>query len=84
MPDLPMYWARPAGDRHHLRRAGLHCGLGGLLISLRLADAPQPPMASLWVKSTYIVAQYLLASEALARSVVVGQAEDVTRPALLT
>jgi uncharacterized membrane protein YhhN len=44
-------------------------GLGGLLfflsdglIALRLADAPQLPMPSLWIMSTYIVAQYLLAS----------------------
>jgi uncharacterized membrane protein YhhN len=77
---------------------GARTGIGGLLffvsdglISLGLADAPQPPMASLWVMSTYIVAQYLLASGALSRStsvvgrsVVVGEAEDVAGPALLT
>jgi uncharacterized membrane protein YhhN len=73
---------------------GARTGIGGLLffasdglIALQLADAPQPPMASLWVMSTYIVAQYLLASGALARSrdasVVRGQAQDVAGPALL-
>ena len=47
-------------------------GVGGLLffisdglISLRLADLPQPPGPSLWIMSTYIVAQYLLASGVL-------------------
>jgi uncharacterized membrane protein YhhN len=47
-------------------------GVGGALffisdglISLRLADLPRPPMPSLWIMSTYIVAQYLLASGSL-------------------
>jgi uncharacterized membrane protein YhhN len=47
-------------------------GAGGLLffvsdglISLRLADLPQPPGIELWIMSTYIVAQYLLASGVL-------------------
>jgi uncharacterized membrane protein YhhN len=73
---------------------GARTGIGGLLffisdglIALRLAHAPQPPIAGLWVMSTYIVAQYLLASGALrgsrAASVVVGEAEDVSGPALL-
>ena len=51
---------------------GLRTGLGGLLffvsdglISLRLADLPQPPLADLWIMSTYIAAQYLLASGVL-------------------
>jgi len=50
----------------------LRTGLGGALffisdglISLRLADLPQPPMPSLWIMSTYIAAQYLLASGVL-------------------
>jgi len=48
---------------------GRRTGLGGALffmsdglIALRLADMPQPPMPSLWIMSTYICAQYLLAS----------------------
>jgi uncharacterized membrane protein YhhN len=51
---------------------GLRTGIGGLLffisdglIALRLADLPQPPMPGLWIMSTYIVAQYLLASGSL-------------------
>lgn len=49
-------------------------GLGGALffisdglIAGRLADLPQPPMPSLWIMSTYIAAQYLLASGVLRR-----------------
>ncbi len=48
---------------------GWRTGVGGALffvsdglIALRLAELPQPPMPSLWIMSTYIVAQYLLAS----------------------
>jgi uncharacterized membrane protein YhhN len=51
---------------------GARTGIGGALffvsdglISLRLADLPQPPMPSLWIMSTYILAQYLLASGSL-------------------
>jgi uncharacterized membrane protein YhhN len=51
---------------------GPRTGLGGALffisdglIALRLADLPQPPGPSLWIMSTYILAQYLLASGAL-------------------
>jgi len=51
---------------------GARTGAGGALfflsdglISLRLADLPQPPMPGLWIMSTYIVAQYLLASGSL-------------------
>jgi uncharacterized membrane protein YhhN len=73
---------------------GARSGIGGLLffisdglIALRLAHAPQPPMAGLWVMSTYIAAQYLLASGALRgsrpASVVVGEADDLPDPALL-
>ncbi|HEX6872502.1 MAG TPA: lysoplasmalogenase [Micromonosporaceae bacterium] len=32
------------------------------LIAVGLADRPQPPMPSMWVMTTYILAQYLLAS----------------------
>ena len=48
---------------------GWRTGVGGALffvsdglIALRLADLPQPPMPSMWIMSTYIAAQYLLAS----------------------
>jgi uncharacterized membrane protein YhhN len=48
---------------------GWRTGVGGALffvsdglIALRLAEMPQPPMPSLWIMSTYILAQYLLAS----------------------
>jgi uncharacterized membrane protein YhhN len=48
---------------------GWRTGLGGALffisdglIALRLAEMPQPPTPSLWIMSTYICAQYLLAS----------------------
>jgi uncharacterized membrane protein YhhN len=51
---------------------GARTGVGGALffvsdglISLRLADLSQPPMPGLWIMSTYIVAQYLLASGSL-------------------
>jgi uncharacterized membrane protein YhhN len=51
---------------------GARTGVGGALfflsdglISLRLADLAQPPMPGLWIMSTYIVAQYLLASGSL-------------------
>jgi uncharacterized membrane protein YhhN len=51
---------------------GARTGIGGALffisdglISLRLADLPQPPMPGLWIMSTYILAQYLLASGSL-------------------
>jgi len=51
---------------------GARTGIGGALffisdglISLRLAELPQPPMPGLWIMSTYILAQYLLASGSL-------------------
>ena len=51
----------------------LRTGVGGLLffisdglIALRLADLPQPPMAGLWIMSTYIAALFLLAAGSLA------------------
>jgi len=54
---------------------GLRLGLGGglffasdALIAIGLADRPEPPMPGLWVMSTYILAQYLLASGALGLS----------------
>lgn len=52
---------------------GLRTGIGGALflisdslIALGLADLPRPPQPGLWVMSTYIVAQYLLASGVVA------------------
>ena len=52
---------------------GWSTGVGGALffisdglIALRLADLPQPPMPGVWIMSTYALAQYLLASGALA------------------
>jgi uncharacterized membrane protein YhhN len=51
---------------------GWRTGIGGGLffvsdglIALHLADLPQPPMPDVWVMTTYIVAQYLLASGAV-------------------
>lgn len=48
---------------------GLRAGLGGALffasdamIAMGIADVPRPLMPGLWIMSTYIVAQYLLAS----------------------
>jgi uncharacterized membrane protein YhhN len=65
---------------------GARTGIGGLLffvsdglIALRLAELPQPPMPDLWIMSTYIVAQYLLASGAL-RAAPVTAARPLVRP----
>jgi uncharacterized membrane protein YhhN len=56
---------------------GLRSGLGGALffisdglIALRLAELPQPPMPGLWIMSTYIAAQFLLASSSVRWSAV--------------
>jgi uncharacterized membrane protein YhhN len=66
---------------------GARTGVGGLLffisdglISLRLADLPQPPMPGLWVMSTYIAAQYLLASGVLGQAAAVPAVRVATRP----
>jgi uncharacterized membrane protein YhhN len=65
---------------------GARTGIGGLLffisdglIALRLAELPQPPMPGLWIMSTYIVAQYLLASGAL-RAASVTAARPLVSP----
>ena len=64
---------------------GARTGVGGALfffsdglISLRLADLPQPPMPGLWIMSTYIVAQYLLASGSLRAAAAPANVETVT------
>ncbi|MFE5535625.1 lysoplasmalogenase [Streptomyces sp. NPDC056492] len=87
-PDLPPDLRIPVAGYSLLLTAmayrssalGLRAGLGGALfllsdtlIATGVADWPQPPRPDFWIMATYVAAQYLLATGALARGQAYGR-----------